>query len=84
MLGGRLDRQAINGDGREMPHIAAGSLPGAGSKQLTLGLGGGAAAGPQGQMRPEGLVSNYGQAKTSRTRALPFSSSSSEPKEAII
>ena len=37
----------VDGDGREEPHTLAIRLAGAGSKQLTLGLSTGAAAGPQ-------------------------------------
>ena len=39
----------VDDDGRELPHNLAGSPTGAGSKQLTLGLGGGAAAGLEGK-----------------------------------
>ena len=39
---------------REVAHTLAGDLTGVGSKQLTLGLGRGAAAGPQGKRRPGG------------------------------
>ena len=46
-LVGRLDGRTVDGDGREEPHTLATILTGAGSKQLTLGLSTGAAAGPQ-------------------------------------
>ena len=39
LLGGdHIYRRTVDGDGREEPHTLAGRLPGADSKQLTLGL----------------------------------------------